>query len=434
VLLSRVWRYYECKFGLLLWLMFFNGADAIYRTVRKSFKMLGRLAPFLMPKWSEQTDEEYIADLPRSVRADAQQMGVEAFLMQFTCDADVERLYGEGALFQLWQMWNEVDPRYLAIKLKGARGLPPMDSNGLTDAYVVAYLVPPSPDNQGRSAALVEVSETPSTTALIEPPPFTKASSVGCLGPTDDKPIWQRLLDMVPTSHRETTSRAAVEAAAKEAEQRALTLLATRLQAGYRGKLARKQTDELVERQFGGWATLRTKHRQTVAVSRCQRLIHSADGVKKALRGGHWRAGLSRMLQAVRNYFTSRHMAMLRATLTGGPLGAPGQYGRTCSRVRKKSLEPVWNQWIELRLEGGYINDKGVYDNPTAPYTALRLEVWDNDTLSRDDFIGEVTLPLTPLMDARPHEYSLPLIDPEGKSGADDGVSGELSFSLKYES
>ena len=61
-------------------------------------------------------------------------------------------------------------------------------------------------------------------------------------------------------------------------------------------------------------------------------------------------------------------------------------------------------------------------------------QVWDNDRLSRDDFIGEVALPLIDLMDARTHSYTMELADPEGKTSAEGGVKGEISFELKYES
>ena len=46
----------------------------------------------------------------------------------------------------------------------------------------------------------------------------------------------------------------------------------------------------------------------------------------------------------------------------------------------------------------------------------------------------QVSISLTPLMDARSHSYTLPLRDPEGKCGADDGVSGTITFDVAYES
>ena len=100
-----------------------------------------------------------------------------------------------------------------------------------------------------------------------------------------------------------------------------------------------------------------------------------------------------------------------------------------------KTLHPKWNQWIECRLEGGTLDTTtGEYDNSDAPYTSLRIEMWDRDRLSRDDFIGEVYVRLLPLMDARTHRYTMELSDPEGKCQADGGVSGTLHFELLYES
>ena len=74
------------------------------------------------------------------------------------------------------------------------------------------------------------------------------------------------------------------------------------------------------------------------------------------------------------------------------------------------------------------------YDNPDAPYTQLRVEVWDRDLLNPHDFIGEATLLLCPLMDSRTHTYTLPLTDPEGKSHAPDGVQGSLTIEVAYDS
>ena len=58
-------------------------------------------------------------------------------------------MYGEGVLYQMWAQWNKVDPRYLSIRLLSASNLPAMDgadSKATTDAYAVAYIMPPDPD------------------------------------------------------------------------------------------------------------------------------------------------------------------------------------------------------------------------------------------------------------------------------------------------
>ena len=41
-------------------------------------------------------------------------------------------------------------------------------------------------------------------------------------------------------------------------------------------------------------------------------------------------------------------------------------------------------------------------------------------------------MPLCPLMDARTHSYTLPLLDPEGISAAEGGVQGSITFELSY--
>ena len=87
-----------------------------------------------------------------------------------------------------------------------------------------------------------------------------------------------------------------------------------------------------------------------------------------------------------------------------------------------------------MRLQGGTLNEMGEYDNDAAPYTKLRLEVWDSDLLAPDDFLGEVTVALTPLMDLCTHEYELALTDPEKKvTHAKLPPNASLAFALQYE-
>jgi hypothetical protein len=132
----------------------------------------------------------------------------------------------------------------------------------------------------------------------------------------------------------------------------------------------------------------------------------------------------------------SHHSSRFRtfaAAVRGGPVGPPGQYGTRVSKVRT-GLDPVWNQWLELRLQGGAIGRDGNYANEQVPYSAVRLEVWDRDRFSRDDFIGEVSVPLGPLIDQRRHHYTLPLVDPEKRCNAKGGVCGHIMFELRLDS
>lgn len=142
----------------------------------------------------------------------------------------------------------------------------------------------------------------------------------------------------------------------------------------------------------------------------------------------------SRLVTKLKGLLFRSSLSHIKTVLSGGPMGAVGQYGAVTSKVIKRSLHPVWRQRLELRLEGGVLSEDGEYDNKDAPYTSLRIELWDHDLLSRDDFIGEVRLPLGPLMDGRVHTYTLPLTDPEGKSQAEDAIGGTtITFELAFD-
>ena len=110
-----------------------------------------------------------------------------------------------------------------------------------------------------------------------------------------------------------------------------------------------------------------------------------------------------------------------------------------------------------MYVMGGHVGDSGDYANHLAPYTKLRLEVWDryvqprcraptrlstrpapppspSDRLEPSDFIGEATLPLCCLMDLKEHSVALELSDPEKKNPIRHDNLGKVSFSVQYAS
>ena len=115
-------------------------------------------------------------------------------------------------------------------------------------------------------------------------------------------------------------------------------------------------------------------------------------------------------------------------------LGPKNQYAKVQSKCIKRTLNPVYNQIFEMHLEGGEIDKNGKYHNQCAPFTQFRLEMWDRDLLSSDDFMGEITVPLTPLMSCRTMEGWFELTDPEGAYKNDDEkpLSGRVYLKFKW--
>ena len=384
-------RYHEMKLFVLFWLMFRDGADKLYRSARLQLRRLRTLsdvladligAPHLFPPKRIQTDDEFIETLPEEVQPSARS-DLRATFQKFTSDAEVARLHGERALRLLWQLWNDVDPRYLVLHLDGAKNLPQMDENGSLDAYVVATLVPPAPESF-RADAMV---------------PFSPAKA--------------KALDL------NAQCPGGVAGLAKR-------MCAARRRPAVRGPRPQPASPlyTLSQSRRGAWDV-----RRPLAV-----FLHSRSHGARTPAHRYRRMSVARRTEAVAEAIIQRRGLQVLSDAIKTPEGPSRQYSRVASRVAKRTLDPKWKQRLELRLGGGALNEKGEYDNKEAPYTSLRLEVWDHDLLSFDEFVGEVTVPLCPLMDGRTHKYSVPLCDPECKSNAPAGARGELQISIEYDS
>lgn len=98
------------------------------------------------------------------------------------------------------------------------------------------------------------------------------------------------------------------------------------------------------------------------------------------------------------------------------------------SKVVAKTLNPVFNETLEYNLQG--LDFKGT--------KGLRIEVWDRDYFSKDEPLGQVTLPWEAIeveLDVGPREYPVlprPLKDESGNDFAERfGGSLTLSWTIK---
>ena len=190
-------------------------------------------------------------------------------------------------------------------------------------------------------------------------------------------------------------------------------------------------------KRAGGWQKVRAAQRAASASSAWTARLNTWRGALNALLRMRLVVAAQRAAATIHSFVSGQSSTLraLKIAMSGGPVGATGQYGGIRSRVCKASLNPTWKTYLELRLEGGVLDaTTGEYDNAHAPYTCLRIEVWDRDVFTSDDFIGEVFVRLCPLMDGRVHTYTLPLTDPERKTKAEGGMKGKIHFTLQYES
>ena len=419
VLLSSLTIYYELKLLVIIWLMLGGGADRMYRESRRQ---LAAIRLWLLGAASQRVLDEaaYVRSLPPVVQEAIRAAGSVSAVMSFASDAMVAERFGHEALGALRTIWQHAAPRYVQLRLVAAADLPaPVQQEAEVQGhggqgYGISrdgYVVPSSDPRQSSSYAetsmdlSIESSDgmlpayslaadtavtNPYCVAYLVPPPPTSTLKdldapsrhwwMPSVFSTDGAPgrRWQRLRAFVRCLH--VANR--------------LTRRCTSLAAAH---------DALIRRRF------------LVAFRRLARYM---------LRRTWQLLALGRSRLHVKTLLTH---AFLNA-----PLGAFGQYERVCSSVRQRTTAPVWNERLEMRLRGREIGEDGELCNDEAQYSRLRIEVWDHFPHSGDEFLGELSIPLTPLMDGAVHEYVEPLTDPEGR--LDGGhAAGRVVFQVSLE-
>ncbi|CAH3196620.1 unnamed protein product, partial [Porites evermanni] len=95
-----------------------------------------------------------------------------------------------------------------------------------------------------------------------------------------------------------------------------------------------------------------------------------------------------------------------------------GEIDSVVTETIKKDLHPTWNQGFFFRV------------NPRD--NRILFEVFDENRLTRDDFLGEVELPLSQLPTERPNTYIRPACYNLKPRSSKSRVKGNLKLQLSY--
>jgi hypothetical protein len=396
VLLSWLPTYYEMKFVFLCWLIFFNGADIMYRKVHACFdlvhKLMVKLGLIVKEEMEEWDEEDYLNQLPHGLADDIRDGdGVEKFFSSFSSPAEFAKKYGIRRCEQLLRVFNRTQPRWVDVTLVEAENLPAMDPNGFSDPYCLISLIAPSLPSKGEN------------TFSLKNNPWSWIKDV--------KSFFKDLITACPHKCSEddesTTPGPGVGVRhggdgsdGGDGEWHACG-------GGERASLAVRRGG------FRKWNTLQ---------NRIQKSKSCNDSI-----GGFMEGDVTSGAGAGIAGVFVKHMWEAAAVVRGGPVGPKNEYSKVKSKTVPRNLNPIFNQFFELHLEGGNIDNNGDYCNADAPFTKLRLTMWDHDVLSNDDYIGECTVPLGPLMSCRTLEGWFKLEDPENMCHSIDQPGVALS-------
>lgn len=144
--------------------------------------------------------------------------------------------------------------------------------------------------------------------------------------------------------------------------------------------------------------------------------------------------GYDRLVDLLDVAWAHASKAYMEARLSGSAVWLLGPYvagySRAVSSIKYQTLDPTWNEELELCLEGGEIDDDGTYHNREAAFTTLLVQVWDKDIFDSDDLIGQAKVQLTRCMDGASHTFSLPLHS--NRSVVANDQRGSVTFRVRF--
>ncbi len=344
---------------------------------------------------------------------------------------DVMEQYGQRAGHQLLRVWHRTQPRWLDVTLVSAENIAPVKSNGLSDAYCLLTLIPANEHIQEREVLKREGSFNSMKnlmTGSFRVVSMLRQGSSSSLQSLSENAFFRGEGDAESESARERELACESESPAKPVSSGAYETYDDSFDSLLTAGSDIPRTDKGGDRSLKSYDPSLAEHLSPssagdIGSETKTQQEYEDDGRKNVAAA----VGAQMYDPDVRTELSVSSLREYREAQSRH------QYAKVKSKCIQESLSPVFNQSFEMHLEGGSINSKGDYHNELASFTKFRLTMCNHSTF-KDDFLGEVTVPLAPLMSCRSIEGWYDLQDPEGLyvNHHHRPLSGRVYLKLKW--